>query len=136
LEIVDSLFLLLLGIVVRPMYCSQHILSHNKLYLEMDVSDFDIHEAFAGQILSTLKATASQNLPTQSLVTKRSVRLTTTLNTRGSSFALGHPFGVTGSWLVMTASCQLHQEEARFALVAALADGEMGHACILEWHDA
>jgi hypothetical protein len=26
----------------------------------MDVSDFEIHEAFAGQILSTLKATASQ----------------------------------------------------------------------------
>jgi hypothetical protein len=59
-EIVDSLFLLLLGIVVGPMYCSQHILSRNKLYLEKDVGDFEMHETFAGQILSTLKAMASQ----------------------------------------------------------------------------
>jgi acetyl-CoA acetyltransferase len=119
------------------MYCSQHILSRNKLYLKKDMGVFEIHEAFAGQILSTLKAMASQKFADAKFGDKKVGEVDyDKLNTRGSSLALGHPFGVTGSRLVTTASRRLHQEEERFALVAAFADGEMGHACILERHDA
>ena len=57
------------------------------------------------------------------------------LNTKGGSLALGHPFGATGSRIVTTAARRLKEEEERFALVAACADGGTGHACILERYD-
>jgi acetyl-CoA acyltransferase len=57
------------------------------------------------------------------------------MNTKGGSLALGHPFGATGSRLVSTASRRLQHEGARFALLAACADGGMGHACLLERYD-
>lgn len=57
------------------------------------------------------------------------------LNTKGGSLAVGHPFGATGSRLVTTASRRLQEEGHRFALVAACADGGLGHACILERYD-
>jgi acetyl-CoA acyltransferase len=58
------------------------------------------------------------------------------MNTKGGSLSIGHPFGATGSRLVTTASRRLQQEEERFALVAACADGGLGHACLLERYDA
>ncbi len=57
------------------------------------------------------------------------------LNIKGGSLAIGHPFGATGSRLVTTASRRLQEEGERFALVAACADGGMGHACLLERYD-
>lgn len=58
------------------------------------------------------------------------------LNIKGGSLAVGHPFGATGSRLVTTASRRLQDEGERFALVAACADGGLGHACLLERYDA
>jgi acetyl-CoA acyltransferase len=60
---------------------------------------------------------------------------TSKMNTKGGSLALGHPFGATGSRLITTASRMLQLENQRFALVAACADGGLGHACILERYD-
>ena len=57
------------------------------------------------------------------------------MNTKGGSLSIGHPFGATGSRLVTTASRRLQQEGERFALVAACADGGLGHACLLERYD-
>ncbi|GMI39756.1 hypothetical protein TeGR_g651 [Tetraparma gracilis] len=57
------------------------------------------------------------------------------MNTKGGSLSLGHPFGATGSRLVTNASRRLQAEEERFALLAACADGGLGHACILERYD-
>ena len=51
------------------------------------------------------------------------------MNTKGGSLSIGHPFGATGSRLVSTASRRLQQEGERFALLAACADGGLGHAC-------
>jgi acetyl-CoA acetyltransferase len=57
------------------------------------------------------------------------------MNTKGGSLALGHPFGATGSRLITTAARRLQDEGERFALIAACADGGLGHACILERYD-
>ena len=58
------------------------------------------------------------------------------INTRGGSLSLGHPFGATGGRLVTTASNRMVQGEGKYALIAACADGGIGHACILErWGD-
>ena len=119
-----------------PTYCSQEVLSRNNLHLGSDIGVFEIHEAFAGQILSNLVAMNSQKFADEKFGGNRVGEVDVSkLNTKGGSLALGHPFGATGARLVTTASRRLRAEGERFALVAACADGGTGHACILERYD-
>eukprot|EP00978_Attheya_sp_CCMP212_P038949 scaffold198155_cov58-Attheya_sp.AAC.3 len=123
-------------LLLGPTYCSQEILARNNLNLEVDVGVFEIHEAFAGQILSNMVAMGSQTFADTNFGGKRVGTVDfDKMNTKGGSLALGHPFGATGSRLVTTASRRLQQEGERFALVAACADGGLGHACLLERYD-
>ena len=104
--------------------------------MENDIGVFEIHEAFAGQILSNLNAMNSQTFADEKFNGKKVGEVPMDkLNTKGGSLALGHPFGATGSRLVTTASRRLQLEQERFAVVAACADGGTGHACILERYD-
>jgi acetyl-CoA acyltransferase len=123
-------------LLLGPTYCSHELMTRNKLNMEQDIGVFEIHEAFAGQILSNLTAMSSQTFADQNFNghVLGSVDYAK-LNTRGGSLAVGHPFGATGSRLVTTAARRLQQENERFALLAACADGGMGHACILERYD-
>lgn len=123
-------------LLLGPTYCSQEVLARNNLDMESDVGVFEIHEAFAGQILSNLTAMGSQTFADEKFGGKRIGNVAMEkLNTKGGSLALGHPFGATGSRIVTTAARRLQMEEERFALVAACADGGTGHACILERYD-
>lgn len=122
-------------LLLGPTYCTQDILKRTSLQMS-DVGVFEIHEAFAGQILSNLTAMSSQKFADEKFNGNKvgSVDMDK-LNTKGGSLSLGHPFGATGSRLVTTASRRLQQEGERFALIAACADGGLGHACILERYD-
>jgi len=101
-----------------------------------DIGVFEIHEAFAGQVLSNLTAMNSQAFADQRFNGKKVGEVDQSkMNTKGGSLSLGHPFGATGSRLVSTASNRLQKEEERFALLAACADGGLGHAAILERYD-
>lgn len=122
-------------LLLGPTYCSQQILSRSNLQMS-DIGVFEIHEAFAGQILSNLTAMASQTFADANFNGKMVGAVNVDqMNTKGGSLALGHPFGATGSRLVTTASRRLQDENQRFALLAACADGGMGHACLLERYD-
>ena len=116
-----------------PTYCTQEILARNNLNLGSDIGVFEIHEAFAGQLLSNLVAMNSQSFADKSFGGKKVGEVDMSkLNTKGGSLALGHPFGATGSRLVTTASRRLQTEGQRFAIGAACADGGLGHAFLLE----
>jgi acetyl-CoA acyltransferase len=92
--------------------------------------------AFAGQVLSNLAAMDSDKFADEKLGGKKVGAIPLDkMNTKGGSLAIGHPFGATGSRLVSTASRRLQQEGERFALLAACADGGLGHACLLERYD-
>ena len=56
-------------------------------------------------------------------------------NLKGGSLSIGHPFGATGVRLVTTAARRMHEEGARYALIAACAAGGQGHAMLLERFD-
>jgi acetyl-CoA acyltransferase len=104
--------------------------------METDIGVFEIHEAFAGQILSNLVAMNSQTFADKNFGGKKVGQVNMDkMNIHGGSLSIGHPFGATGSRLVTTASRRLQEEGERFALVAACADGGMGHACILERYE-
>ena len=122
-------------LLLGPTYCSQEILARNNLQMS-DVGVFEIHEAFAGQILSNLVAMASQEFADKNFGGKKVGAVDMDkMNTKGGSLSIGHPFGATGSRLVTTASRRLQMEQERFALLAACADGGMGTAMLLERYD-
>jgi len=123
-------------LLLGPTYCSQELLERNNLNMEADIGVYEIHEAFAGQILSNLTAMDSQKFADEKFNGKRVGKVDMDkLNTKGGSLSLGHPFGATGSRLVTTAARRLQAEGERYALIAACADGGTGHACILERYD-
>jgi len=124
-------------LLLGPTYNTQQLMARNPdINLETDVGVFEIHEAFAGQILSNLTAMSSQKFADDkfngNIVGKIPMDK---LNIKGGSLSIGHPFGATGSRLVTAAAKRLQHEQERYALVSACADGGMGHSCLLERYD-
>ena len=102
-----------------------------------DIDVFELHEAFAGQVLAVLRALESASFARDRLDTSTPPGPVPMdrLNTWGGSISLGHPFGATGVRLVTTAVHRLHEEDGRYALVAACAAGGQGHALLLERYE-
>jgi acetyl-CoA acetyltransferase family protein len=98
-----------------------------------DIDVWELHEAFAGQVLAVLRALDSKDFAGEYLDGQRFGEIPMDrLNLWGGSLSLGHPFGATGARLVMTAAERLRQEDGQFAVVAACAAGGHGHAMVIE----
>lgn len=123
-------------LLMGPAYATPKILDQMKLKLQ-DIDVFELHEAFAGQVLAVLKALESDKFAGESLNRTSAVGEIPLdkLNTMGGSLSLGHPFGATGVRLVTTAANRLIREDGTFALVTACAAGGQGHAVILERYE-
>lgn len=135
-RIVDDVFTaqnpddeLLLG----PAYAIGRLLKRHDLRLE-DIDAFEIHEAFAGQVLANLKCLASEDWCREKLGLEKAVGQIpmARINPYGGSLSLGHPFGATGARLIKTAAWRLGKEGGKRAIVAACAAGGQGHAMLLE----
>lgn len=120
-------------LLLGPAYATPRILDAMQLQLS-DIDVFEFHEAFAGQILTVLKALNSTKFAKEKLGRNQKIGEIPMekFNSWGGSLSLGHPFGATGVRLVTTAANRLHQEDGKYALVAACAAGGQGHAMILE----
>ncbi len=94
---------------------------------------WELHEAFAGQVLANLRALDSEwfcrTHMHRSQVGKIDLNL---LNKWGGSLSLGHPFGATGVRLVNTTAERLAAEDKQFGIVAACAAGGLGHGMVVE----
>jgi acetyl-CoA acyltransferase len=120
-------------LLLGPAYAIPKALDAMNLSLsDMDV--IELHEAFAGQVLSVLTALNSDQFAKESLNRDKKVGEIPLdkLNTMGGSLSLGHPFGATGVRLVTTAANRLIHEDGTFAMVSACAAGGQGHAVVLE----
>ncbi len=120
-------------LLLGPAYATPKCLSMAGLSLS-DISVFEFHEAFAGQILANLKCLASDEFARDKLGRLEKVGEVPLekFNTLGGSLSLGHPFGATGARLVTTAANRLIKEGGTFALIASCAAGATGNAIILE----
>jgi len=120
-------------LLLGPAYATPKVLEKAGLSLK-DISVFEFHEAFAGQILANLKALDSDYFAKNymGLSQKFGQIDLDKFNLWGGSLSIGHPFGATGARLVNTAANRLHKEDGKFALVAACAAGGQAHACISE----
>jgi len=123
-------------LLLGPAYATPKVLDMMGLQLS-DIDVFEFHEAFAGQILTVLKALNSDQFAKEKLNRDKAVGdiPMDKFNCWGGSLSLGHPFGATGTRLVTTAANRLHHEDGELALVAACAAGGQGHAIILERFD-
>jgi acetyl-CoA acyltransferase len=131
-QAVDPFEELLLG----PAYSCAKVLKDAGLTMA-DIDVFEIHEAFAGQVLANINAMASDKFGQDSLGRSNALGEVPMdkLNLWGGSLALGHPFGATGARLVTTAANRLHAEGGKYALLTACADSGLAHACILERYE-
>ncbi len=99
-----------------------------------DIDIFELHEAFAAQILANQAALASDRFAREQLGLAKAPGAIPQqrLNTWGGSLALGNPFAGTGIRLISTAARRLKAEGGRYAIVATCAGGGLGSALLLE----
>ena len=126
------------GLLMAPAFAVPRLLARNGLTLD-DIDYFEIHEAFAGTVLSTLAAWEDEEFGTTRLGLDGAFGSIdrSKLNVNGSSLAAGHPFAATGGRLVATLAKMLHERgevDGRPArgLISVCAAGGQGVVAILE----
>jgi acetyl-CoA C-acetyltransferase len=121
------------GLLMAPAYAVPRMLERNGLALQ-DFDLYEIHEAFASQVLSTLAAWEDPVFCTQRL--GRGAPLgaidRAKLNVNGSSLAAGHPFAATGGRIVAGLAKALHERGGGRGLISVCAAGGQGVVAILE----
>jgi acetyl-CoA C-acetyltransferase len=120
------------GMLMAPAYAVPRMLERAGLKLQ-DFDIYEIHEAFAAQVLCTLKAWESEDFCRQKLNRAPLGAIPREkLNPKGSSVALGHPFAATGARIVATLAKQLAVRGSGRGLISICAAGGMGVTAILE----
>jgi acetyl-CoA C-acetyltransferase len=121
------------GLLMAPTVAVSELLQQTGLALQ-DFDYYEVHEAFAAQVLATLKAWESEAYCRDRL--GRSAPLgaidRTKLNVKGSSIAFGHPFAATGARILAVLAKLLHSQGGRRGLISVCTAGGMGVAAILE----
>jgi acetyl-CoA C-acetyltransferase len=121
------------GLLMAPTIAVPEMLRRNGLALQ-DFDFYEIHEAFAAQVLCTLRAWESEEycrtrlgleVPLGRIDPAR-------INPNGSSLAAGHPFAATGARIVATAAKELKQRGGGRCLVSICTAGGMGVVAILQ----
>jgi acetyl-CoA C-acetyltransferase len=120
------------GLLMAPTYAVPRMLARTGLALG-DFDFYEIHEAFASQVLATLKAWGDPayckgrlglDAPLGPIDRSR-------LNVAGSSLAAGHPFAATGGRIVATLAKLLHEKGSGRGLISICAAGGQGVTAIL-----
>ncbi|VVD93669.1 acetyl-CoA acetyltransferase [Pandoraea eparura] len=121
------------GLLMAPAYAVPRLLAQAGLTLQ-DFDFYEIHEAFAAQVLCTLKAwedpqycrdRLGRAAPLGSIDRQR-------LNVNGSSLACGHPFAATGARILATLAKLLAERGGGRGLISICAAGGQGVVAMLE----
>lgn len=126
------------GLLMAPAHAVPRLLARNNLTLQ-DFDYYEIHEAFAGQVLCTLAAWESADYcqNTLGLAAPLGRIDRSKLNVNGGSVGLGHPFAATGARIVAAAAKQLAEHRTKTGrggrtLISVCAAGGLGVTAILE----
>ena len=121
------------GLLMAPVYAVPRMLERQGLTLQ-DFDFYEIHEAFAGQVLTTLaawedaefcKTRLGLDIPLGSIDRDK-------LNVKGSSLAAAHPFAATGGRIVANLAKLLHEKGSGRGQISICAAGGQGVVAILE----
>lgn len=121
------------GLLMAPAFAVPRMLKDANLTLA-DFDFYEIHEAFAGQVLCTLKAWNDPGFCREKLGLPGVLGTIdrSKLNVKGGSLALGHPFAATGTRIVATLAKILDENKAKRGLISVCTAGGMGVTAILE----
>ena len=122
------------GLLMAPVYAMPVMLARNGLSLQ-DFDFYEIHEAFASTVLSTMKAWEDADFCKQRLGLDAPLGSIdrSKLNVNGSSLAAGHPFAATGGRIVAQLAKTLHEAgPGKRGLISICAAGGQGVVAILE----
>ena len=120
------------GMLMAPSYAVPRMLARAGMNLQ-DFDVYEIHEAFAAQVLCTLKAWESDDFCRKKLGREPLGSIDRSkMNPKGSSVALGHPFAATGARIVATLAKELKERGSGRGLISICAAGGMGVTAILE----
>lgn len=121
------------GLLMAPTYAVPRLLERNGLSLQ-DFDFYEVHEAFASQVLATLAAWEDETYCRERLGLPGALGPIdrTKLNVKGSSLAAGHPFAATGTRILATTAKILEENGGGRALISICAAGGQGVAAIVE----
>ena len=121
------------GLLMAPTIAVPRMLAAAGLTLA-DFDFFEIHEAFAAQVLCTLRAWESADYCKNRLGLDKPFGSIdpAKLNVNGSSLALGHPFAATGTRIVATLAKMLEEKGSGRGLISICTAGGMGVTAIVE----
>jgi acetyl-CoA C-acetyltransferase len=121
------------GLLMAPAYAVPRLLARNGLTLQ-NFDLYEIHEAFAAQVLSTLKAWEDPTFCKERLGLDEPLGTIdrAKLNVNGSSLAAGHPFAATGGRILTSLAKALHERGGGRGLISICAAGGQGVVAILE----
>ena len=121
------------GLLMAPAYAVPRMLQRAGLTLQ-DFDYYEIHEAFAAQVLCTLKAWNDPKFCKERLGLDKVLGQIdrSKMNVKGSSLAVGHPFAATGGRIVATLAKLLEQKGSGRGLISICAAGGQGVTAILE----
>jgi acetyl-CoA C-acetyltransferase len=121
------------GLLMAPAYAVARLLARTGLRLQ-DFDFYEIHEAFAAQVLCTLKAWEDPVFCRERLGLEQPLGAIDRdkLNVHGGSLGAGHPFGATGGRIVATLAKELHERGGGRGLVSICAAGGLGVTAIME----
>ena len=121
------------GLLMAPTVAVAELLAANRLRLQ-DFDFYEIHEAFAAQVLCTLSAWESADYCRDRLGLSQPLGAIdpNKMNVVGSSLAFGHPFAATGARIVATLAKLLAEKGSGRGLISICTAGGMGVAAIVE----
>ncbi len=121
------------GLLMAPTVAVAEMLTREGLALQ-DFDFYELHEAFAAQVLCTLKAWESEDYCKNRLGLDEPLGSIDRdkMNVKGSSLAVGHPFAATGARILGTLSQLLEEKGSGRGLISVCTAGGMGVAAIVE----
>jgi acetyl-CoA C-acetyltransferase len=119
------------NLLLAPVYAASRMLKKAGLTLQ-DFDFYEIHEAFAAQVLTTLKIWESPELSRRFGQEPLGSIDKTKLNVNGSSLGAGHPFAATGGRVIATLAKLLYQKGSGKGFISVCAAGGQGITVILE----
>jgi acetyl-CoA C-acetyltransferase len=121
------------GLLMAPTIAVSEMLRRSNLTFA-DIDLFEIHEAFAAQVLATLKSWKDPEYNRK--VLDRETPLgeidPEKINVKGSSLAYGHPFAATGARILGMTAKMLNTENRQRALISVCTAGGMGVTALVE----
>lgn len=121
------------GLLMAPAYAVPKMLEKAGMSLQ-DFDFYEIHEAFAAQVLCTLEAWKSETFCKEKLGLDKALGEIDKgkLNVKGGSLAMGHPFAATGARIIGSLSKMLDQKGGGKGLISICTAGGMGVTAIIE----